>query len=92
MSLIELVFNYAWECYHYGRQQANQSLVEMGVDRIVAASIKGSVDDDGNFVSVDSDNPIFFPYSYKEDLYRPNDSIKPTKNTVRKVITDRSLN
>ena len=77
MTLIELLYTYAYEVYHYGREQADENLIELGVDKKIICRIQESVDNDGDFISADEKDPVFIPWGWKKDIYRPNDSRRP---------------
>lgn len=80
MTLIEILFDYAWTVYHYGRKAGDEDLTDMGVDVKIKRSIQLSVDDNGNFLKSDDEDGdfIYYPHSVKDDIYRPNDSKRPT--------------
>jgi len=80
MTLIEILFEYAYDVYHYGRKIANSNLQVLKLNKFVLAQIQNSVDDKGNFLKEDNDDGdyTFIPWGWKADIYRPNDSMRAT--------------
>jgi hypothetical protein len=52
MSLIEVLFDYAWNIILYGREKANERLHEM-TDESLWSHIEKSVNDEGAFIGAD---------------------------------------
>jgi hypothetical protein len=77
MTIVELIWNFAWSTYHYGRAEALDELKDICTDVRLIKYVSECVDEDGNLLSGDCEDPLFFPYPYKNELYRPNDSKRP---------------
>jgi len=76
MTLIEILYEYAFDTYHYGRKKADLNLRNLKLDAKVMRAIQLSVSDDGDFVQSNNDDGdfVFIPWGWKKNIYRPNDS------------------
>jgi len=80
MTLIEIIYEYAFLVYHYGKPTGLEFLQDLNLDTKVIRLINLSVDENGNLLQGNNDDGdfIFLPWGWKQDIYRPNDSRRPT--------------